>query len=71
MRIHVSNQKALGSGFGEIAPGGRTLGVPRVGSAVRVVDSHHGAPREGGRGPKIGHLVLYKLAGFCHADTPP
>ena len=28
-------------------------------------------PERGGRVPKIGHLVLYKLAGFCHADTPP
>ena len=28
-------------------------------------------PREGGVGPKKRHLVLYKLAGFRHADKTP
>jgi hypothetical protein len=27
--------------------------------------------RTGGWGPKMRHLVLYKLAGFCHADKNP
>ena len=36
----------------------------------RGVVSHHGAPG-GGWGPKMRHLVLYKLAGFCTAHIPP
>ena len=28
-------------------------------------------PRTGGWGPKMRHLVLYKLAGFCHTDKVP
>ena len=30
----------------------------------------HWYPPGGGGGPKKRHLVLYKLAGFCTADTP-
>ena len=32
---------------------------------------HHGVPGGGGGGPKKRHLVLYKLAGFGHADKAP
>ena len=32
---------------------------------------HHGVPGGGGGGPKKRHLVLYKLAGFRHADKAP
>ena len=32
---------------------------------------HHGAPGGGGGGPKKRHLVLYKLAGFCHTERTP
>ena len=37
----------------------------------RGVVSHHGAPGGGVGGPKMRHLVLYKLAGFCTAHIPP
>jgi len=51
---------AAGRGFG---------GVPRkpLGRALSCT----GTPREGVGGPKKRHLVLYKLAGFCTADTGP
>ena len=51
----------------EEAPEGRGNG-PKMGlSPVSVVESTT-VPR---RVPKMRHLVLYKLAGFCHADDTP
>src|SRR6478609_7948644 len=37
----------------------------------RELVSHHGATGGGVRGPKMRHLVLYKLAGFFPTDWQP
>ena len=56
--------KLLGGSFG---------GVKRL-REVRRNRRDGGFPprchRRGGWGPKMRHLVLYKLVGFCHTDTP-
>ena len=59
--------KAAGGRQRGLRLGGVLGGVPRkpLGSGL----SSTGTPREGGVGPKKRHLVLYKLAGFCTADT--
>lgn len=44
-------------------------GGPAGGAVGGVVSTT--VPREGGVGPKKRHLVLYKLAGFRHADKTP
>ena len=49
--------------------GGRFWGGPPKRPVGGVVSTT--VPPEGGVGPKKRHLVLYKLAGFRHADRQP
>ena len=45
------------------------MGVREPVRGRRELVSHHGATGGGVRGPKMRHLVLYKLAGFFPTDT--
>jgi hypothetical protein len=47
------------------------LGVREPVWGRRELVSHHGATGGGVRGPKMRHLVLYKLAGFFPTDWQP
>ena len=47
------------------------LGVREPVRGRRELVSHHGATGGGVRGPKMRHLVLYKLAGFFPTDWQP
>ena len=60
----------MGRSFGEACSG-----RPAVFDGVENRPSGRGVPprccARGGGGPKMRHLVLYKLAGFFHADKTP
>ena len=62
-------QRRSGSGGGGHAWAGGFRGGPR--KTPRECTLVHWYPPGGGGGPKKRHLVLYKLAGFCTADTLP
>jgi hypothetical protein len=47
------------------------MGVREPVRGRRELVSHHGATGGGVRGPKMRHLVLYKLAGFFPTDWQP
>ena len=65
----TSFERALGERAAGAACGRGFGGVPRkpLGSGL----SSTGTPQGGGGGPKKRHLVLYKLAGFCHTERTP
>ena len=61
-------QKAPGACRGACGWAGFWGGPPKTPREGTLV---HWYPPGGGGGPKKRHLVLYKLAGFCTADTRP